>query len=687
MQSETLMPRKPRKPNLLASSRVIWRIVLIILGALAGLMGSSLGLLELWPQAQQPQSAIVHAPSHVEAFAGQGYIAVKWDSVPGAVSYRVLRADHSDGRYEPLNISQGPMARVQRRILGWLLPGLSFDDFARPPYTDISVKPGRTYSYRVAAWDGSLLGAASPPVTINASDKPADGVFIQVDASRDAGQLEHNWATLINSEHLSYMFKGDLNSHLKAAGEGLRQENKKLHNDLGIRYIRAHGILSDDLGVYSEDSGGNPIYNWTGVDKVYDMLLADGMKPFVELSFMPAALAASPNQTVFAYRAITSPPKSYAKWGALVREFARHLIDRYGREEVESWYFEVWNEPDLHMHLFGDFWHGSAEDYFRLYDFAADAIKSVDSHLKVGGPAAATPEFISRFLNHVATTADAGRRANRVPLDFLSYHAYSSPLVQWRPLLERLGFAEIPVFYTEWGVSARAGEAVNDLPYGAAWLVRVVMEGNDSADISAYWTGAEYSDEQKMPNSLFHGGFGLLGLDSIRKPRFWAYFLLRQLGTHRVALEGKGDGYGALIQGVATASQDGIVRVLLANVTFQQNKAQGDTRLDRHVSLVLKGLPREQRFRLRHYRVDNLHSNVTAAWQALGKPDWPDAAQLDELHRRDALEMLEPDREISADSAGQITVDFNLPMPALSMIELMPSRSRADDGVLTSTDE
>jgi xylan 1,4-beta-xylosidase len=183
------------------------------------------------------------------------------------------------------------------------------------------------------------------------------------------------------------------------------------------------------------------------------------------------------------------------------------------------------------MPLFGNFWHGSPEDYLQLYDQAADAIKSVDSRLRAGGPAAATPAFMSRFLDHVAGAANAAGRTHRVPLDFLSYHAYSSPLIDWRPLLKRLGFADLPVFYTEWGVSARAGEVVNDLPFGAAWLASVLMESNDSASLFAYWTGAEYSDEQKTPKSLFHGGFGLLGFDSIRKPRYWAYFMLHQMGT------------------------------------------------------------------------------------------------------------------------------------------------------------
>jgi len=201
----------------------------------------------------------------------------------------------------------------------------------------------------------------------------------------------------------------------------------------------------------------------------------------------------------------------------------------------------------------------------------------------------------------------------------------------------------------------------------------VLVEGNDDAGISGYWTGAEYSDEP--PKAFFHGGFGLLGFDSIRKPRYWAYFLLQQLGTRRVALAGKGDGFGTLIQGLATTSPDGAVRVLLANVCYQQTNVKGDAQLQRRVTLTVSGLVPGQRFDLRHYRIDNSHSNVYAAWQALGSPAWPDAAQLGELHRRDALETAEPEREVSADSDGQITVDFNLPMPAVSMLEFVPAPS------------
>ena len=153
------------------------------------------------------------------------------------------------------------------------------------------------------------------------------------------------------------------------------------------------------------------------------------------------------------------------------------------------------------------------------------------------------------------------------------------------------------------------------------------------------------------------------------------------MGTQRVALEGTGGGFGSLIQGMATTSPEGAIRVLLTNVTYQQIHAGGDGRLERYVNLTVSGLMAGQRFNMHHYRIDNTHSNVYAAWQALGRPDWPDAAQLAELHRLDALETVEPGREVVADPGGRITLDFNLPMPAVSMVELVPITAAIDRGL------
>jgi len=230
----------------------------------------------------------------------------------------------------------------------------------------------------------------------------------------------------------------------------------------------------------------------------------------------------------------------------------------------------------------------------------------------------------------------------------------------------------LPLFLSEWGVDTWWGREANDLPYGAAWTARGLYEGYDNAAFMAYWCTSDYYEENGPPKQFFHGGFGLVGLDGVRKARYWAFHLLHQLGMRRVALQGDGDGFGGLVEGWATRSDDGAVRILLWNVTFDQTKARGSSVLERRISMNVAGLAPHQRFRLRHFRIDNVHSNVYGAWLAMGRPDWPNAAQLTELHRRDALEMISPQSSPDTDATGTMAVEFTLPMPALSLVELVP---------------
>jgi xylan 1,4-beta-xylosidase len=369
------------------------------------------------------------------------------------------------------------------------------------PFVDTDVEPGNAYYDRVVANDGNLWSQPSAEVYAVVPASGAGRIHLRVNAAREAGTPEHKCEICLNSEHLSYLFKGDVNPRLRGAGAGLRRANKRLHDDFGIRYIRAHSIFMDDLGVYREDTAGAPLYDWVGIDRLYDMLLADGLKPVVEFSFMPSRLAVNPTDmgmvTSF-YHGVISRPKDYSRWGALVGGLTRHLIERYGRREVESWYFEVWNEPDFRTPWVHGFWSGSDEDYFRLYDFAAQAVKSTDPKLRVGGPVAATTRLIEPFLKHMTTQnfATGGRSA---PLDFLDFHMYFAPPFNWRPVMERYGLGGLPLFLSEWGVDTWWGREGNDLPYGAAWTARGLYEGLDNADVIAYWCTSDYYEENGPP--------------------------------------------------------------------------------------------------------------------------------------------------------------------------------------------
>ena len=226
---------------------------------------------------------------------------------------------------------------------------------------------------------------------------------ITIDARAAAKPFPHFWEQMFGSGRAVLSMR-----------ESYREDLRQVKQITDFRYVRFHAIFHDEVGVYGEDKQGNPIYNFDYVDQIYDGLLANGVKPFVELSFMPKLLAARLDYHPFWYKPIVSPPADYAKWNAMIRAFAQHLIDRYGIDEVASWYFEVWNEPNI------DFWTGrpAQETYFELYDNTARTLKAVNQRLRVGGPATAQAAWVDAIIAH--TTKE------HVPLDFVSTHAYGN---------------------------------------------------------------------------------------------------------------------------------------------------------------------------------------------------------------------------------------------------------------------
>ena len=215
--------------------------------------------------------------------------------------------------------------------------------------------------------------------------------------------------------------KGPMNMMFKEcvgagrANEGLRadwqQQLAYVKKECGFKYIRMHGLLTDDMGVYREDRNGNPQYNYQYIDVLFDYILDIGMKPFVELGFMPNALA-SGTETIFWWKGNVTPPKDYEKWENLIRNLTQHFTDRYGAEEVKDWYFEVWNEPNLTPW----FWTGTMEDYFKLYQHSAIAVKSVNKEYRIGGPATAGAAWEVELIDFCQN--------NDLPVDFISTHAY-----------------------------------------------------------------------------------------------------------------------------------------------------------------------------------------------------------------------------------------------------------------------
>lgn len=190
----------------------------------------------------------------------------------------------------------------------------------------------------------------------------------------------------------------------------LREHLIRLQQEIGYRYCRFHAVFDDDMKVVRRNEQGKLEYNWGNIDKVYDFLLAIGLKPFVELNPMPKALA-SGTQTMFAYEMNVTPPNNYSEWEELIKKFAIDVTNRYGLKEVESWYFEVWNEPNLSA-----FWAGSREEYFKLYQYSAKALKFVTKNIKIGGPSTSKANWINEMIDYCKT--------KKVPLDFISTHLY-----------------------------------------------------------------------------------------------------------------------------------------------------------------------------------------------------------------------------------------------------------------------
>lgn len=580
-------------------------------------------------------------PRGLRAAEGRGQVTLDWDPVPEAVGYLVLRADAPDGEYRPVTVGEP------------LVPAVP-----HPPFTDTTAPPGRRVWYRVSAVAAVDDRTQPPSGRVGATPRPeGEGrCRVTVEAARSLGPLPRPWRAMVGAERLSQLLHGE-GPGGRPVGEEFAEALRMAREELGIRAVRAHAILHDDLGVYREVDG-RPVHDFTGIDRLYDRLLEVDVRPVVEVSFMPRDLARDPSRTVFAYRAIVSPPRDWDRWEALVRDLVAHLVERYGREEVRRWGFEVWNEPNLEA-----FWAGTAEEYFRLYDLTARAVKAVDRALPVGGPASAACGWLDELLHHVNRSG--------APIDFLSTHTYGNAPLDLRPLVARHGRPGLPLWWTEWGAHAGHFHPVHDSVWSAAYLVRGMVSAMGRVDALSYWTVSDHFEELGRAPSLLHGGFGLLTVGNLRKPRWWALWMLEHLGEERVPVAVEGDGAGDMVNAIGARGEGGRVGVLVWNGTADHTKAGGDPLLDRRVSLVVRGLSGGS-YRVRHRRLDERHSNLRLSWQRLGggRP-WPDEATWSALRTADRLEELEPER-VEPATAGEVRLEFDLPMPALSLIELDP---------------
>lgn len=485
-----------------------------------------------------------------------------------------------------------------------------------------------------------------PGVTQVSAQSGGDTNTIVVDAKAAGHPFPHFWEEMFGSGRAILSMRENYRSDLRAV--------KQITD---FRYVRFHAILDDDVGIYSEDGQGNPVYNFSYVDQIYDGLLAAGVRPFVEISFMPNQLAARSMPHPFWYHPNISPPKNWERWDGLVIAFARHLVQRYGADEVAQWYFEVWNEPNL------DFWGGEPrqETYWELYDHTVAAIKKVNENFRVGGPATAQAAWVDAFIRHCVE--------KQVPVDFVSTHVYANDTAQdvfktqeniprdqmvcravdkVRGEIKASKMPDLPLIWSEFNASYKNEPDVTDTVYMGPWMADTIRQCDGKVDMMSYWTFSDVFEEQGVAKTPFYGGFGLIAEDDIPKPAFNAFKVLHELGDERIQLDSDSAlltrrKNGALVLAVwnyAPPEHAGVMKIF--HLKIENSKA-------RRASISL---------------VDGEHGDIHPTYSRMGAPQYPTQR---EIHELQAAAQLPPPRTERIEH-GELSL--TLPSYGLAVIEI-----------------
>lgn len=493
-----------------------------------------------------------------------------------------------------------------------------------------------------------LLGSAAAPA--GASSAAPAPISIVADGNAAARPFPHFWERMFGSGRASLSLRASY-----------RQDLRAVKRATGFRYVRFHGIFDRGVGLYTVDAQGRPDYNFTYVDQIYDGLLRQGVRPFVELSFMPPAMAARQQSMGFWYDPIVAPPRDWRLWSDLIRRFAQHLVARYGIDEVSSWYFEVWNEPNT------TFWGGDPRQatYFRLYELTARALKSVSPRLRVGGPATAQAAWVPAFIRYCA--------AHRVPVDFVSTHVYGDDtaenvfhrrekLSRRQMIIEAVRkvhrevaaspLPALPILFSEFNATYTGNEiGVTDSPYIGPWLASIIRACDGLVHSLSYWTFSDVFEEGGVAKSPFHGGFGLIAAGGIPKASFNDFRLLHMLGDERLASSSD----SALV----TRRADGTLAIAVWN--YAPSGTGGATKT---YQLAVRNDPGARRAYV--WLVDRDHGSALSAWKAMGRPRFPSFGQ-----RRILLQAAQlPAPRIETLSSADPRLTLQLRPHALALVEL-----------------
>jgi xylan 1,4-beta-xylosidase len=500
---------------------------------------------------------------------------------------------------------------------------------------------------------------------------------LNIDPKINKGDYFHNFNHVIGSGHLGLALYERTLKHLKMA-----------HDRLGVKYLRCHGLLSgspdlcswanqsgaglnpDDLGFGTDqlDGNGDILPNYAFIDLIIDRLLDIGIRPFVEFGFMPRILASS-KHTLMRWDAYTTPPRDYKLWYELIEGLMQHWLKRYGLEEISKWYYEVWNEPNL-----DGFWNASLEEYFKLYEHTVRAVKSIDSNLRVGGPATA-----GRVESHIVEFLDFCHKTN-TPVDFVTSHSYavlsserkgefayhelreatflSDRFAQMKEEIDNSPFPGLPLHITEYNSTTSTHEIIHDIPFNAAYLARTLSEAQ-SADSLSYWAVSDIFVEESIPPAEFHGGFGMINIHDIPKPTFTMFEFFSKLGKKVIDRTEKS---------LFTCRDDGHIVGVLWNPNDKKREKQ-------NIEVNLKFKVDASKYTVRTLLIDETNGNAYRTWEMLGRERNPSREQVELIREASKPTVQYCNLQTESDGAS---LNLNLGKNAVIMVELIAIEDHSD---------
>jgi len=562
--------------------------------------------------------------------------------------------------------------------------------------------------WRVRLFLGTTLFLSSPypAQTDKPSEEKSFPVSITVDASKDRGPLRSVWR-FFGCDEPNYATMKDGRKLLAELGE-LRP---------GSIYFRTHNLLNTGDGtpalkwgssnIYTEDAKGNPIYDWTITDRIFDTYIARGVRPYLQIGFMPKALSLKPDpyqhewRPGFRYDLISAgwayPPKDYSKWAELVFQWTKHCMERYGRSEVEQWYFEVWNEPNGPA-----YWRASPEEFYKLHDYAVDAVRRALPTARVGGPdvAGSGGKFMDGFLEHVVKGTNHATGHTGTPTDFIAFHAKGSPIfldghvrmgISAQLAAIEKGFSKIAAIPELRSKPILIGESD---PEGCA-ACQGPQNGYRNGTMYSSYTAAVFARKHDLADKLgvnfegaltwafefedqaYFAGFRSLASNGIDLPVINVFRMFSMMAGVRIQAQSSAetplekiirDGVREIPDVAAFAARDGN-KVSIMIWHYHDDDIPGPAAA---IELSLTGLGANLgKARLHHFRIDQNHSNAYAEWLRLGLPGAPNEAQYNRLEKAGKLAEVEEPGSIPV-SQGQAHIAFRLPRQGVSLLLLQP---------------